>query len=90
MDVPDIVSVEESEVIPADKMEDPGEYMFTHDPKFEKEERPSELVVDPMVNALGADAGDLVQASVLSFPAATIGRIPALNKVLIALFKDAE
>ena len=45
--------------------------MFTQAPKLEKSDLASELVVDPTVIAPVALAGDLVQASVFSFPAAT-------------------
>jgi len=51
---------------------------------LEKEERASVLVVDPTVIALGSEAGDLVQALVFSFPAATTTVMPASTAFAIA------
>jgi hypothetical protein len=57
---------------------------------LEKLDGPSELVVDPTVMADPALAGDLLQASVLSFPAATTIVMPAATALLTARFKELE
>ena len=77
MDVPEMVRCESLFGIHADVMSDPGAKMSTQVPKFENEERASDAVVDPTVTALPADAGELLHASPLLFPAAATTVTPA-------------
>jgi hypothetical protein len=70
IDVPEIVFVAVSLVFHDDVMPLPGAKISRHVPKFENDERASLVVVDPTVIALATRAGDVVQASTLSFPAA--------------------
>ena len=71
IEVPEMVLVAVEDVCHADLMPLPGANRSTQDPRFEKLETESELVVDPTVMAFGAEAGERVQALVLSLPAAT-------------------
>jgi hypothetical protein len=56
--VPLIVLVAVVDVCHAAVMEEPGANKSRHVPKFEKDDRASELVVDPTVIALGSAAGE--------------------------------
>ena len=56
--VPEIVVVSESEPIHAAVMAEPGAWMSTHVPWFEKPDLASLLVVDPTVTASGVEAGE--------------------------------
>ena len=58
IDVPLSVAVEVLLGMYAEKMLDPGAKMSRHVPKFEKLERASVLVVDPVVRAFTARAGE--------------------------------
>ena len=58
-----------AEPIQAPVMLTPGALISTHVPKLEKLAFASVKLVAPTVIALGALAGDLVQASLFSFPA---------------------
>src|SRR6476660_265118 len=71
IDVPEIVLVAVSLVLHADVMLLPGAKMSTQVPKFENDERTSVIVVEPTVIALAVRAGETLQASWFSFPAAT-------------------
>lgn len=42
---------------------DPGAKMSTHEPRFVKDERPYEYVIDPTVMAVGSRAGEYSHAS---------------------------
>ena len=53
----------------------PGAKTSTHLPWFEKYARLSEIAVAPTVIGPAAEAGDEVQASRLSFPAATANKL---------------
>src|ERR1041385_7952387 len=70
IDVPEIVLGAVSLVFHDDVMLLPGAKISRHVPKFENDERASVVVVDPTVIALATRAGDVGQASTLSFPAA--------------------
>ena len=50
--------VAESDEAVAAVMREPGAKMSTHRPWLEKEERPSDEVVEPTVTASGAEAGE--------------------------------
>jgi len=58
IDVPLNVAVAVSELNHDDKIPDPGAKRSKHTPKLEKEERASDVVVEPTVIALAARAGD--------------------------------
>jgi hypothetical protein len=73
-----------------ERIPDPGANMSTHLPWLEKMDGTSSNVVAPTVIALGADAGDLVHASVDSFPAATTTVIPAFVNRKIASLRAAD
>src|SRR6185295_12847108 len=70
IDVPEIVLVAVSLVFHDEVILLPGAKMSTHVPKFENDERASVVVVEPTVIALATRAGDVLQASTLSLPAA--------------------
>lgn len=78
IDVPLMVLVAVFEVLQAEVMDEPGAKMSTQVPKFEYEARASVEVVAATVKALGARAGDVVQASRLLLPAATTTETPSL------------
>ncbi|MDX6720335.1 MAG: hypothetical protein QOJ63_2589 [Solirubrobacteraceae bacterium] len=71
IDVPLIVLVAVSDVYQEDWMLDPGANRSTQVPKFENDERASVDVAAATVSALATRAGEVAQASALSFPAAT-------------------
>ena len=71
MEVPLNVAVAVFEVYHADRMLEPGAKRSRHVPQFENEDLASVEVVEPTVIAFAARAGDCVQASTLSLPAAT-------------------
>ena len=60
-----------SDVLVADRIPEPGAKISRHVPKFENDERESVVVVEPVVIAFAARAGDELQALVLLLPAAT-------------------
>ena len=70
IDVPEMVLVAVSLVFHEDVMPLPGAKISRQVPKLENDERASLVVVDPTVIALATRAGDVPQASRLSFPAA--------------------
>jgi hypothetical protein len=70
IDVPEIVLVAVSLVRHAEVMLLPGAKMSRHVPKIENDERASVVDDEPTVIALATRAGDVVQASTASFPAA--------------------
>ena len=63
IEVPEIETIEVSDEDQAAVMPDPGAYMSRHGPSFEKSEVWSWLVVDPIVRASGALAGETLHAS---------------------------
>lgn len=71
MDVPLMVLVDVSVSHQSDVMFTPGANQSSHEPKFENEARESVFVVAPIVMASATLAGEVPQASALSFPAAT-------------------
>jgi hypothetical protein len=71
-------------------METPGAKISRALPKLEKEALVSELSVAPTVKAVGARAGDEVEASVALFPAATITGTPAETVAATALSREVE
>ena len=75
-----MVFVAVGEPIQAPVILTPGALMSTQEPKLEKDALLSAIPVAPTVIALGALAGDLVQASKFSLPAATTTLIPAFVK----------
>src|SRR5689334_4548635 len=85
IDVPEIVFVAVSLVFHDDVMLLPGAKISTHVPKFENDARASVVVVAPTVIALGSRAGELPQASRLSFPAATAKVTPSATAAATAL-----
>jgi hypothetical protein len=76
MEVPLLMEEAVSDVMPADKMLLPGAKVSTHVPQLLNDDLASELVVAPTVIAFGTKAGDVVQASALSLPAATTTGTP--------------
>ena len=74
----------------APRMPDPGACRSTQAPWFEKEDFASADVVEPTVIASAADAGDLVQASLFSFPAAATTTTLASCAALTARFIAEE
>lgn len=70
IDVPEIVFIAVSLVNHDDVMSLPGAKMSRHVPIFENEARASLIVVAPTVIALATRAGEKLQASKPSFPAA--------------------
>src|SRR2546430_15908664 len=71
MDVPLIHATVVSPVPYADSMFTPGAKRSTHDPQSENDARWSLLSLAATVMASAVSAGEIVQASVLSFAAAT-------------------
>jgi hypothetical protein len=90
MDVPLSVAVAVSELNHADRIDEPGAKISRHVPKFEKEDRASVLVVEPVVIALAARAGELPHASALLFPAATAIGTPELLRLFTALSRALD
>ena len=82
--MPLAVYVAVGEPIQAERIVDPGAWISTQGPKLENEDFASALVVAPTVIAEGARAGDLVHASLLSFPAATTTVIPLFVNLVTA------
>ena len=74
--------------IQADVISDPGPYTSTQDPKLENPELTSLMVVEPTAIAVSSDAGDLEQASPLSFPAATTMTTPAATAFFTAVLRE--
>ena len=70
IDVPLKVAVAVSLAFQVERMADPGANSVKHEPKLEKEERASEVVVEPTVTAVDTRAGEEPQALALLFPAA--------------------
>jgi hypothetical protein len=64
--------------------------MSKHVPKFENDERASEVVVEPTVTAFAARAGDELQAFALLLPAATTMVTPAFDKLFTAVSTALE
>src|SRR5215212_4511450 len=85
-----MVFVAVSDEAHAEVIEEPGAKMSTHVPKFEKDERASELVVEPTVMAAGVRAGETLQAFWFSLPAATAKVTPALMALLTAVSSAEE
>jgi hypothetical protein len=79
------VAVAVSELNQAERIPEPGAKMSRHVPKFEKDDRASVVVVEPVVIALAARAGELPHASALLLPAATATGTPELLRLLTAL-----
>src|SRR6266571_3319564 len=74
-------------VIPAryvDLIADPGPYASTHRPQLEYDALASVFSDAATVKTLGAPDGDSVQASTLSFPAATARNTPACQRLVTA------
>ena len=90
IEVPLNVAVAVSELKYDDRIPEPGAKMSTHVPKFENEERASLVVVEPVVMALAARAGDCVQASVLLLPAATAIGTPEFARLLTAVSRALD
>src|SRR5688572_26827682 len=85
-----MVLVEVLLVIQADVMLEPGAKMSKQLPKFENEDRASVLVLEPTVMAAGTRAGELLQALVLEFPAATPKVTPRPMAAFTALSRAVE
>ena len=83
--VPEMVLVLPLLVCQAEVMLLPGAKISTQLPQLEKDDRASLLVVDPTVMASEAEAGDRVQASVFSLPAATTNGMSDATAVLTAV-----
>src|SRR5687767_9075643 len=90
IDVPSIVLVAASLVFQADVMATPGANQSTQAPMFENHARLSALSVAPMVSALGALAGDCVQASIALLPAAMEYVIPAAIEAATAASRSGN
>src|SRR3989475_5131513 len=74
-------------VVPAryvDTIADPGAYASTHVPQLEYDALAAVLVDAATVKTLGAPDGDSVQASTLSFPAATARNTPEFQRFVTA------
>src|SRR3989475_3756107 len=74
-------------VVPAryvDTIADPGAYASTQLPQFEKDALASVLSDAATVKTPGAPDGDSVQASTLSFPAATARNTPEFQRLVTA------
>src|SRR6267143_6687380 len=85
IDVPLIVFVDVSVSHHADVMFTPGANQSTHGPKSEKLALPSAEVVAPTVIASATPAGEPVQASALSLPAATAEVTPSAIELRTAV-----
>jgi hypothetical protein len=90
IDVPLIVFVAVSLVDQADLMLDPGAKMSTTLPKFEKDDRASELVDEPTVMAALTRAGEKLEAFAFEFPAAIAYVTPALMELFTAVSSDDD
>ena len=73
IDVPEMVVIALSELTHAAVIALPGAHMSTQGPWLEKEDLASDDVDEATVIAVGSDAGEAVQASTSSFPAACGG-----------------
>src|SRR5438046_6264780 len=74
-------------VVPArkvDLMAEPGPYASTQRPQFEYDALASVFSDAATVKTLGAPDGDSVQASTLSFPAATARNTPEFQRLVTA------
>src|SRR5436305_14751039 len=74
-------------VVPArkvDLMAEPGPYASTQRPQFEYDALASVFSEATTVKTLGAPDGDSVQASTLSFPAATARNTPEFQRLVTA------
>jgi len=78
IDVPDILVDPVFDPAEADLIEDPGAKMLLHRPKLLKPDRAFLLVDDATVIAVGTKAGEKLQASAFSLPAATTTMTPLL------------
>lgn len=85
IDVPLIVALELSDDTPADVIEEPGAKMSRHDPWLLYPARVSSHPVAPTVMAELTCAGEKLQASWLSLPAATTTTTPAAVALSIAV-----
>ena len=74
----------------ADRILLPGANTVTHDPKLLNDERLSFTVDAPTEMALLALAGEVVQASVFSFPAATTITTPSFTALLTAVLIEFD
>ena len=84
------VAVAVFDVYQADRIEEPGAKISRHVPKFENEERASVEVVEPVVIAFAARAGEELHAFALLLPAATAIVTPALLRLLTAVSSALE
>ena len=84
--VPLLDEVAVVEVIPADKMLEPGAQTSRHEPQLLKPDFASLLDMEPTVIALDEDAGEKSQASWLLLPAATTTTMPASTALDTAIF----
>lgn len=85
IDVPLSVAVAVFDVNQAERIPDPGAKISRHVPKLENDDRASDVVVEPVVTAFTARAGDELQALALLLPAATAIVTLALCRLLTAL-----
>src|ERR1051325_7757061 len=90
IEVPLNVAVAVSELNQDDRIPEPGAKMSRHVPKFENEERASLVVVEPVVIAFAAGAGEEFHAFSLLFPAATATGTPELLRLLTAVSSALE
>ena len=90
IEVPEIVFVALDEVCQAEVIAEPGAKMSTQVPQLENDERLSLEVVEPTVSAFGVEAGERLQASAFSLPAATANEMPSLIAFCVAVFRAAE
>ena len=90
IEVPLSVAVAVLELNQAERMPEPGAKISRHVPKFEKDERASVLVVEPVVIAFAARAGEELHAFALLLPAATATATPALLKLFTAVSTALE
>src|SRR5437867_8522874 len=71
-------------------MADPGAYASTQLPQFEYDALASVFSDAAAVNAPVALAGDAVQASTLSLPAATATKTPEFHRLVVASFNAVD
>jgi hypothetical protein len=90
MEVPLIVAVAVLDVAQAEVIPEPGAKMSRQVPKFENDDLASVEVVEPVVIAFAARAGDELHAFALLFPAATAIVTPALLRLFTALSSAVE
>ena len=91
MEVPLNVAVAVFDVYQADGIDDPGANMSRQVPMLENDDRASVLVVEPVVMALTARAGEKLQAfAPLLLPAATAIVTLALCRLLTAVSSEVE